>query len=347
MTKVLVTAASHLLTDQSLSSEGISCYNIFKNLERFGYSFEAISARTQIKNPLNNVAVHQTGSLETSATDNPITKYFNHSEVLIRSYRKAVDILQKQNVDVIHHMLPAVYGQTFDLVAIFRKTKKQPFVFGPISAHMYPRPIDEKALERWTFRLHKKTVENCDRLITITDQVKKIYSDFFDENKIVTIPLGVDTQQFKPTKELHEKDGYEILFAGYLYKLKGVEYLIKATKIVTKTRNNIKLRIIGNGPDKRHLMNLVEELKIKDKVIFEGLVPHDKMVDYYQKCDIFCFPTLGEPFGKAVIEAMACAKPVIASNIGGPSEIIENEKTGILVPPAQPEILAEKINELL
>ncbi|MFX1577988.1 MAG: glycosyltransferase family 4 protein, partial [Promethearchaeota archaeon] len=144
-----------------------------------------------------------------------------------------------------------------------------------------------------------------------------------------------------------QKDNHEILFAGYLYKLKGLEYLVKAIPIVAKNHKDVKLRIVGNGPDKSRLTKLAKTLKIEDKVIFEGLVSHTQMPKYYQGCDIFCFPTLGEPFGKAIIEAMACAKPVIASNIGGPAEIIQNEKTGLLVPPAKPKILATKITELL
>jgi glycosyltransferase involved in cell wall biosynthesis len=347
MTNILVPSASHVLTDHLLSSEGISCYNLFQKLEKFGYHFEAISAQVNIKKPLRNVTVHQTGSFETSPTSNPIEKYLSHTEVLIRSYPKSQEILQKQKIDIIHHMLPAVYNQTFDLLAILTKSKRQPFVFGPISAHIYPRPIDEKTLSKLTSRLHRKTIQNCDKLITVTNQVKTLYSKVFDAEKIWTIPLGVDTNLFVPQKNVSQKDNYEILFAGYLYKLKGVEYLIRAMQIVAKEHKDVKLRIVGNGPDKPRLKRLAETLRIGDNVIFEGLVPHMQMPKYYQRCDIFCFPTLGEPFGKAIIEAMACAKPVIASNIGGPAEIIQNQKTGLLVPPAQPKILATRINELL
>ncbi len=347
MAEILVPSASHVLTDHLLSSEGISCYNLFQKLEQFGYHFEAISARVNIKKPLSNVRFHQTGSFEISPTINPVKKYLSHTEMLIRGYRKSLEILQKQKIDIIHHMLPAIHNQTFDLLAILRKSKKQPFVFGPISAHIYPRPIDEKMLSKITAKLHRKTIQKCDRLIAITNQVKKLYTNFFDETKIWTIPLGVDTERFKPPKNRSQKDDYEILFAGYLYKLKGVEHLIKAMHMVTKEHRDVKLRIVGNGPDKPYLMKLTEALKINDKVIFEGLVPHNEMPRYYQRCDIFCFPTLGEPFGKAIIEAMACAKPVIASNIGGPAEIIQNKKNGLLVPPAQPKVLATKINEIL
>ncbi|PVX26593.1 MAG: hypothetical protein CW691_00900 [Candidatus Bathyarchaeum sp.] len=346
MTKVLVPSASHNLTDHLLSSEGISCYNIFQKLEKFGYQFEAISARVHIKKPLSNVTAHQTGSFETSPTSNVATKYLNHTEIMIRSYKKSQEILQKQKIDVIHHMLPAIHNQTFNLLAILKKGKC-PFVFGPISAHVYPRPVDEKVLSKVTSRLHKKTISKCDLLVTITDQVKKFYSKVFDETRIWTIPLGVDTKQFKPSEEGQQKEGIEISFAGYLYKLKGAKYLLEAMNIVSKEHEDVTLRIAGDGPEKLHLIKLSEALKIQDKVIFEGVVPHNMMPSFYQRCDIFCFPTLGEPFGKAVIEAMSCAKPVIASNSGGPAEIIKNEKTGLLVPPAQPEILATKINELL
>jgi len=347
MVKILVPSASHLLTDHLLSSEGISCYNLFEKLEKFGYHFEAISARVHIKEPLSNVTFHQAGSFEITPTINPVKKYLSHIEVSIRCYRKSLEILQKQKIDIIHHMLPAVHNQTFDLLAIFRKIRRQPFVFGPISAHIHPRPIDEKSLLKLTSKLHRKTIQKCDRLITVTDQVKTLYSKFFDEEKIWTIPLGVDAECFKPQKNRFQKKNCEILFAGYLYKLKGVEYLVKAIQIVAKENKDVKLRIVGNGPDKSYLMKLTEALQLKDKVIFEGLVPHNEMPRYYQQCDIFCFPTLGEPFGKAIIEAMACAKPVIASNIGGPAEIIQNDKNGLLVPPAQPKILATKIRELL
>jgi glycosyltransferase involved in cell wall biosynthesis len=67
------------------------------------------------------------------------------------------------------------------------------------------------------------------------------------------------------------------------------------------------------------------------------------MPEQYRDCDIFCFPTLGEPLGKGLIEAMACGKPVIASKIGGPTEIVQSGINGILVPPGNAKVLAEKI----
>jgi glycosyltransferase involved in cell wall biosynthesis len=343
MVNVLVTSASHDFTDYRLSSEGVSCYSIFKHLEKNGYQFEAISAQVHVKQPLKNVHTHKIGTLEVSPTSNPAKKYFNHLEVTFRSYQKALQILKKQKIDIIHHMLPAVYNQTFDVLALLKANKKQPLVFGPTSAHVYPRPFDEKMLQEITGYLHRKTVQHCDRLITISDQVKTYYTKWFDPEKICTIPLGVDTQVFSPQELDKQDEDNEILFAGYLYKLKGVEYLIKAVHLANKQGTPVKLRIVGDGPDKKRLTELVEALHMEGLVTFEGLVSHTLMPRYYRQCDVFCFPTLGEPFGKVVIEAMACAKPVIASNIGGPAEIIEDNRTGLLVPAADSRSLADRM----
>jgi glycosyltransferase involved in cell wall biosynthesis len=347
MARILVTSASYLLTDHLLSSEGNSCYKLFKKLEKFGYFFDVISAQIKVKKPLKNAVFHQVGFFEILPTTHALKKYLSHGVFLTRSYLKSMEILKKQRIDIIHHIMPAVYDQTFNLLVLLGKTKKHPFIFGPISTHFYPRPLDEKFVGRFTSKLHVKTVRNCDRLIAITNYVKKLYTKIFDPEKIETIPLGVDTNLFKPSKKELNREYREILSAGYLYKLKGIEFLIKAMHIVAQERKDVKLRIVGNGPEKQHLIRLTEALNIRDKVIFQGVVPHTEMPKYYQNCDIFCFPTLGEPFGKAVIEAMACAKPVIASNVGGPAETIKNRKNGILVTPAQPKLWAQEILNLL
>jgi glycosyltransferase involved in cell wall biosynthesis len=347
MVRILVPSASHLLTDHLLSSEGIFCYNVFQHSQRFHHTFDAISPQVHIQHPLRNATLHQVGSFVISPTLPIYTKYLSHLEFLINSYRKSQEILRNHQVDIIHHMLPAVYEQTFSLLALLGKTRRYPFVLGPLSAHIYSLPVDEQLLSMVTSSLHRQTIQHCDRVITINNHTRKLYAKYFTEDQLWTIPFGVDTHRFTPMKNPIKKDGHEILFVGYLYHLKGTEYLIKAMRQIVQENKNTKLRIVGDGPDKHRLMRLTQALHIADNVIFEGEVSHTDMPRYYQQCDVFCFPTLGEPFGKVIIEAMACAKPVVASQIGGPREIIEHEKNGILIPPAQPQLLAHEILALL
>jgi len=347
MAHVLVSSAAYILSDYLLSSEGISCYQLLKNMERFGYSFDAISEFVRVRKPLENVNFHQVGSFQIMPKSNLVEKYLGHAEFITRSYLKCTRILKEKEIDIIHHMFPAVYNQSFSLLALMGKTRGYRFVIGPLSAHYYTRPKDERTIMGLTSRLHLKTIQKSDAVITISQKVRKLYEGIVDDEKISVIPLGVDTGVFKPAEKRVHKDDYEILYVGYLYELKGVEYLIRSMALVAREQGDVKLRIVGEGPEKSRLVALTKALNLEDRVLFEGFVPHTQIARCYQQCDIFCFPTLGEPFGKVVLEAMACGKPVVASNVGGPSEIIEDGRTGFLVHSARPRALADKILELL
>jgi glycosyltransferase involved in cell wall biosynthesis len=244
-------------------------------------------------------------------------------------------------------MLPAVFNYTFSPVALLVKNLKQPFVFGPLSAHFYERPRSERVFLPLTSRLHKATVQRCAKLIAITNQTRSLYKTFVDEEKMSVIPFGVDTETFKPLKEEQRQEKLRMLYAGSLYALKGLPYLLKTLANVKKLGLRANLIIIGEGEQKESLMVLAKALRIEKEVKFEGRVPYSNMPKYYNQCDVFCYPTLGEPFGKAVIEAMACGKPVIATNVGGPAEIIQDRVNGLLVPPANPEAMAAQIVRLM
>jgi glycosyltransferase involved in cell wall biosynthesis len=341
---ILLSSAAYVLSDYLLSSEGNTAYNIIKHLAKHDYQFHAISAYIRIRHSLPNLTPHQVGTTETQPSPNPIRKYTQHLEFLTRSTLKAKKLLKQEKIHIIHHMFPAVHNQTFSPLALTGGTRNIPFIFGPISAHFFKRPIDEKLLQPITAKLHKNTVKKANQLITITHQIKKLYQNTAKPTQV--IPLGVDTNTFKPTASPNSENP-EILYIGSLYPLKGVQHLIHAFSIVTQQHPNARLRIIGTGPQENSLKNLTNTLQLNKNIIFQGYIPHTKIASYYQKCTIFCFPSQGEPFGKSIIEAMACAKPVIATNTGGAPEIIKNNKTGILTSPAQPKQLAQKILYLL
>jgi len=347
MSHILVSSASYVLTDHLISSEGITCYNILKRLGEYGYFFDAVCGYVQVKEPLDNVRFHQVCSIQLSPSNSLVQKYTAHIQFFVRGYLKASKILKEKDVALIHHMFPAVYDQSFSLLVLLGKTRRTPFIFGPVSTHFYPRPVDERMLMKLTSKMHLETVSRCDHMIAITSHVKDLYSKILGEDRVTVIPLGVDVEVFRPPRHAVEKDCLEILFVGSLYPLKGVRYLVESMRYVVEEKKNVRLRIVGAGPLKRRLIRLTESLGLEEQVVFEGFVSHTRVVPYYQRCDVFCFPTLGEPFGKVVVEAMACGKPVVASDVGGPSEIIENGRTGFLVPPAKPRAISKKILELL
>ena len=347
MLRVLVPSAAHILSDYLLTSEGTHCYQLFKHLAKYGYEFEALSPYIRIRTPLSNVTFHQVGSFRMTPTSHAINRYAFHSEFLYRSLIRSRRLLKERQIHIVHHMLPAVFNYTFSPLALLVKDLKQPFVFGPVSAHFYERPTSERVFLPLTSRLHKATVQRCAKLVAITNQTRNLYKTLVDKEKMSVIPFGVDTEAFKPIKEEQPQEELRMLYAGSLYALKGLPYLLKALANVKKLGLRANLIIIGEGEQKQALVALTKALDIEKDVKFEGPVPYSNMPKYYNHCDVFCYPTLGEPFGKAVIEAMACGKPVVATNVGGPAEIIQDRINGILVPPANPEAMAAKIIRLI
>jgi glycosyltransferase involved in cell wall biosynthesis len=346
MPRVLVSSAAHILSDYLLTSEGTHCYNLFKHMDKYGYEFEALTGFVRLQSQLNNVCFHQVSSFKTSPTSSSLERLLFHGEFLLRSLAESKRILRRKRIDIVHHMLPAVFNYTFSLPALINGLK-QPFVFGPISKRYYNIPFTERALLPLTGRLHRKTIQKCAKIITITNQTKNLYVKTFDERNISVIPFGVDTEVFKPARLSEQPEKCKILYAGSLYPLKGVHNLIRAIASVIKHGSEADLTVVGEGQQKDALAALARALDIKEYVKFEGFVPYSNMPQHYKRCDIFCFPTMGEPFGKAVAEAMACGKPVIATNIGGPAEIIQDGVDGILVPPSNPEAIAQQIIRLI
>lgn len=173
-------------------------------------------------------------------------------------------------------------------------------------------------------------------------------------NKISLCHNGVDTAFYSPISQecartiigLKQNRKY-ILFVGRLSDFhKGVSVLLKSLKLIVNQNKNVSLLIIGTGPDERKLKDLSKELGLEKIVNFLGHVEKNLPI-YYNASDIVVVPSLFEAFGTVNIEAMACGKSVIASNVGGIKEIITDGKTGLLIPPGDFLKLSEKILFLL
>lgn len=161
---------------------------------------------------------------------------------------------------------------------------------------------------------------------------------------------GVDTEKFapgSPNPGLREhlavsKDTVLFVYAGRLVGLKGVGVAVRALAEPGLRDMAVKLLIVGDGPQRPELKQLAQRLSVADRIIFHDPVAHDALPGVYAAVDAGVFPSIsGEAFGIAVAEAMSCARPVIASHIGGIPEVVGNESTcGLLVPPGDPRALA-------
>lgn len=172
--------------------------------------------------------------------------------------------------------------------------------------------------------------------------------------KIMVIYNGVKESEdivsnediYKIKKDLSiENNSPIILSIGRLHEVKGHIYLIRAIKILVEKNPNLKLLIIGNGPERKKLKDESTKLGLSNYILFLGEIR--ETVPYYKLANFFVLPSINEGFGLSVVEAMSDKLLVIASNVGGIPEIIKDSVNGFLVEPGNPIKLAEVISNII
>lgn len=168
-----------------------------------------------------------------------------------------------------------------------------------------------------------------------------------NDKPLYITPFGVDTTLFSPVDRVDKTQHVTIGVIKTLEKIYGIDILIEAFSLLCQKYSNIKLLIIGNGSELSSLQQQLKMLQIVDKVDILPAISHHLVPGYLAKIDIFVMPSRQESFGVAVLEASACGLPIVASNVGGLPEVIEDSVTGFLVPPDRPQDLAKKISQLI
>jgi glycosyltransferase involved in cell wall biosynthesis len=194
-----------------------------------------------------------------------------------------------------------------------------------------------------------------DRIICVSEEVKRFTNNTQGINlkKLLIIYNGIEnicavteSRSSSLKKEFGIPINHSVVGTiSHMEEHKGIKYLIKSASLLLQTRNDIRFLIIGEGSLKGVLKKLCVNLKIEKKVIFAG--ERIDILELLSIIDIFVLPSLREGLGLAILEAMGCGKPVIATNVGGIPEVIKNRENGILVSPKNPEALYRAMNELL
>jgi glycosyltransferase involved in cell wall biosynthesis len=191
------------------------------------------------------------------------------------------------------------------------------------------------------------TLGRADKIYSVSkDMADKIIHNFrIPSSKIIVVPFGVDTDIFQYVNRKNTKDVI-VLSNRNLFEVYNIETLLIAISEVITKNNNLRFMILGSGPLETKLKQLATEFNINDYVTFVGKVEHENMPEYLHECDIYVSTSTSDGMPTSVLEAMACGKACIVTNVGGVREWIEDGLSGILMPPEQPRILAEKILEL-
>ncbi len=215
--------------------------------------------------------------------------------------------------------------------------------------------VRQKAVEPFYAPLLHATLRRADRIIA-TNPNSRATSPFLRryDDKVTVIPsCGIEPESYELTpvqraaaEELRGRHARPlVLFVGRLVYYKGAEYLVRAMADV-----NADLVVVGSGPLEPSLKALARELGAEARIGFLPHIPRDELLQLFHACDLFVLPSVAksEGFGLVLLEAMACGKPLVTTELGtGTSWINQHGETGFVVPPRDPQALAEAIQRLV
>jgi glycosyltransferase involved in cell wall biosynthesis len=204
-------------------------------------------------------------------------------------------------------------------------------------------------------KLEAESAKNATLTVTISKYSSGKIVQFYgvDKAKIRMVPNGVDTQKFKPSEgceKIKRQIGIDsklcVLFVGRLIPRKGLSFLVEAAEHIVKEYSQTTFLIIGDGPQKNHLVAHLEKMNLLGNFVFLGDVSERVLPALYNCADVFVLPSIQEGQGIALLEAQATAKPVVAFDVGGVREAVLDRETGLLMKPDSRE-LADAIMKLL
>lgn len=287
---------------------------------------------------------------------------WNQVALIKPMYLRILDAINEHKPDIIHAHSPALNG-----LAALKASKKTgiPLVY-EIRAFWEDAAVDhgtckENGLRyRLTKMLENHVVKHAHAVTTICEGLRNdLVQRGFDEDKFTVIPNAVNLQHFQisPHKDLQltEQLGLtnkDVLgFLGSFYGYEGLDQLLDAMPMMLKQNKNIRLLLVGGGPQESQLHQQVKKLGLEQHVLFTGRVPHKEIHRYYSLVDLLIYPRKSMRLTDLVtplkpLEAMAQKKLVLASDVGGHKELITHGKNGFLFSADDPASLANTATEL-
>jgi D-inositol-3-phosphate glycosyltransferase len=358
--------ASPLASLGSVDSGGQNVYvaELCKKLGDMGYAVDIFTRKDNIEQPptvnwCNHVrVVHVKAGPENFVEKEMLLPYMDEF---------AQNMLTFINKEKISYKL--MHANFFMSALVASKVKKKTGIPFTVTFHAlglvrkeFQKEADRFPAER--IAIERMAVKEADTIIAECPQDRQDLIRYYDADpaRITIIPCGFSHEEFHPIdkKMARQHLGLNIedkivLQLGRMVPRKGVDNVIRSLSRI-QTDKNVKLVIVGGEtdnpgnsltPEQARLMQIAREEGVEDQLIFTGRKGRDVLKYYYAAADIFVTTPWYEPFGITPLEAMACGTPVIGSNVGGIKYSVKDGVTGYLVPPKNPQALADKISILV
>jgi glycosyltransferase involved in cell wall biosynthesis len=199
-----------------------------------------------------------------------------------------------------------------------------------------------------SYPLELKHIESSDMITADSKSIAQELKEYgINPDEITVTNNGVNETLFCPLqKELNEEKKY-IMYAGRIDREKGLFDLVECGKYILNEKSDVSFIIAGAGRDLKKLKKKIKKANLQDRFTFLGQVDKDVLVKLYQNATLFVFPSYHEGLPGAVLEAMACGLPIIATDVRGNRDLISTGENGILVPQRSPKKIAEAIITLI
>ena len=286
-----------------------------------------------------------------------------HAEVIDGLMRRMAALIPRIKPDVLHAHSPSLnaiaalrIGKQFGIPVLYEVR-----AFWEDAAVDHGTTSEDGVRYRLTRALETHALRRAGAVTTICEGLRRdIVARGIAAQKVTVIPNAVDIGQFSmggtADPALRQKLGLQqmrlIGFIGSFYAYEGLDILLRAMPAMLARDARVRLLLVGGGPQEQQLRQLANQLKVRDKVIFTGRVPHEQVQRYYDLIDVLVYPRLPMRLTELVtplkpLEAMAQGRVLAASDVGGHRELIEHGANGILFAAGDPASLAEQVSALL
>lgn len=321
--------AARLLSETEPNGEALIAVSLLRALAARGHDVVAYCERADLE--IEGVEIRQVSARAPTAALSRI----------VFARRIARDAA-RERFDVLHSLFPmnTVDGHTGATGA--------PLVCGPLNVP-WPRTVAPARLrgraatrifDPMERRMHQHTLERAARLLVVGRSARIALAPHL-RDRCVDVPFGVSVERFAPRPMPDEP---VILFLAALQERKGIDVLLRAMPAVLRRVPRARLIVAGGDPDGSRARL---ERDAPPGVTFAGPVDPSRTPEMFAACSVFCQPSLGEPFGMTVVEAMASARPVVATAAGGIPDAIVEGKGGLLVPAGDVPLLADALVKIL
>lgn len=243
----------------------------------------------------------------------------------------------KPDLAVVYFLLPSAFPAVFYL----RKHRIPHFLFLGGS--------DVRNKNKLLKCTNKYVFKDMSRIVTTSKSIQRAVTEDYElrDGLFLNIPYGINLEEYGPARK-ERGPAVRVLCVQRLVESKGTRYLIEAvSRVLRRGISNFQVDIVGDGGEREKLEQLVGDLNLNGVVHFHGNLDNEKVRNYYEQSQVFVFPTLSEGFGIVLLEAMATANIILASNCSSIPEIIRDNHSGILFEPADVEDLALKLEAVL